>query len=179
MSEAFTPESAALARERLIAFVEWLEGTSNVREVDAIRDYLSGRYESLDAAFGLALPSRPRGAPPDLDRKLEMGREIEGLKQQGKTWAEVADFFSHRDPRGALDERSLRRIYSDFQDLRRRVWSSSIMTAEITAAALDLVGTPDESPRATVTKSQRRSGPVKPKSAGTLRPRAKPKPRGR
>jgi hypothetical protein len=178
ISATFTPESAAAARERLIAFVEWLEGTSNVKEIDAIRDYLSGRYESLDVAFGLAAPSAPRGAPADLDRKLEMAREIEGLKQQGKTWAQIADVFSARDPSDALDERSLRRVYSDFQDLRRRVWSSSIMTAEITGAALDLVGLPDESPAA-VTKSQRQSKPLKTKRAAARRARGKAKPGGR
>lgn len=177
MSDAFSTESAAAARERLIAFLEWLEGTSNVKEADAIRGFLSGRFESLDAAFGLVAPSRPRGAPPDLDRKLDLAREIEGLKQQGKKWSEILDALSEKNSVGStLDERSLRRIYREFQDLRRRVWSSGVMTAEIAGAALDLVGTPNESPSAAGTIPKRKYAAPHANQPG---PKAKVKPAGR
>ena len=166
---AFSPASAAAALGRLEKLAEFLEDYRRFPEAQAIRDYLFGRYRSLDEAFGLVVPRRPKGAPKKIDQVLRLCHLIERLLLAGETWAGVADRLSDASPHAnGMDEKYPQRIYDQLQELRERWWSMPLMTAEQTGQILDLVGLPD---RHSLRETPRRPRKNKVKKSTHFRPR--------
>ena len=75
---------------------------------DAFDAYLSGKAQTLDAAFGVGTV---RGAPRTLSKakqRYALARKIYALRLAGRSWYEVENELRQ-------DQGSLRRLYKDFK----------------------------------------------------------------
>jgi hypothetical protein len=107
----------AAARVQLGHLADSLRTHKFFGPADAIRDFLAGKFHSLDEAFGLVTPARRRGRSADADRGLMIAREIDPLKRQGTTWEAIVEALDRPGflARG-LTVRQLRRIYDAHSD---------------------------------------------------------------
>jgi hypothetical protein len=108
----------AAARVRLGYLADSLYGHDFLGPAQTIRDFLAGKFSSLDEAFGLVAPARRPRALADPDRGLLIAREIDPLKRQRMTWDAIEEAL---DKPGCLARgltvRQLRRIYDAYSDI--------------------------------------------------------------
>lgn len=108
----------AAARVRLGYLADSLHNHSFSGPAQSIRDFLGGKFNSLDEAFGLVTPARGRRTKADPDRGLLIAREIDPLKRQGMTWQAIEAVLNKPGclARG-LTVRQLQRIYGAQADI--------------------------------------------------------------
>jgi hypothetical protein len=110
--------SSAAARVQLGYLAESLHAHKFFGPAQSIRDFLAGKFSSLDEAFGLVVPPKRRGAPADPDRGLLIAREIDPLKREGKTWESIEEALDKPDFIGrGMTVRQLRKIYETHFDV--------------------------------------------------------------
>jgi hypothetical protein len=132
--------SSAAARVQLGYLAESLHAHKFFSPAQSIRDFLSGKFNSLDEAFGLIVPPRRRRASADPDRGLLIAREIDPLKREGKTWEAIEDALDKADclARG-IKVRQLRRIYEAHFDVNAGGVPEWLRTSEEMLAISDEV----------------------------------------
>lgn len=92
---------------------------------DAMTQYLSGKYKSLDEAFGL---KSKRGIPGYPEQRQRLAKLIHKKRKRGKTFQSIANELEqagHENP----DPGTLRRTYEEFRlDLERDDLIAAIWT---------------------------------------------------
>ena len=110
--------ASAAARVKLGYLADSLQAHRFFGPAQSIRDFLAGKFESLDEAFGLVVSAPRRGKRADPDRGLLIAREIDPLKREGKTWAEIGEALDRTDSPGKeLSVGQLRRVYEAHFDI--------------------------------------------------------------
>lgn len=145
----------ATAREQWAKWTELCKLAASLEQqnfftpASAFESYVAGKTKSLDESFGLVAPSNRRGAPADLDRKISIGRKIDGLKAEGRSWSEITDTLSVGDSADAgLDDSSLRRIYREYKEIEGQAPFPWFLTPADKARVDEKLGKPldEESP---------------------------------